>query len=91
MDPGILLEPSKWCAPVVIQAILSAMTIAIILFYAKLELKKGMTRPLAAFLYFCMAVILLYIMLYLCQNKLTGVAWLLLLFPLLVSLFVPSN
>lgn len=82
-----LFQPSKWCAPVVIQAILSVMTIAIILFYAKLELTGGMTRPLAAFLYFCVAAIILYLMLYLCERNLEWVSWVLLLLPVIVTIF----
>jgi len=83
----VLFQPSKWCTPAVIQAILSVMTIVVILFYSSLKLKSGMTRPLAAFLYFCVSVIIIYIMLYLCQNKLEWASWLLLLLPLIVSLF----
>jgi hypothetical protein len=82
-----LLEPSKWCAPVVIQAVLSVMTIAVILFYAKLELSRGMTRGLAAFLYMGVSVIVLYIMLYLCKNGMEWASWLLLLLPLILTLF----
>ena len=82
-----LLEPSKWCAPMVIQAILSVMTIIIILVYSDLKLKRGMSRPLAAFLYLCISIIVLYIMLLLCQNKMEWASWVLLLLPIIISLF----
>src|SRR5437868_12394125 len=84
----VIFHPSRWCAPAVIQAIISIMTIAMILFYSRLELTQGMTRPLAAFLYLCISVILIYIMLYLCQNNLGWVSWLILLFPLIMALLM---
>lgn len=88
MDPSVLWSPSQWCAPVVVQAVLSVMVLGIILFYAKLELKKGLTRPLAAFIYLCMSVVMIYVMLYLCHMKMEWASWGLLLLPLFYNILI---
>jgi hypothetical protein len=87
MDLSILVQPSRWCAPVVIYALLAlAGAILIATVAGALGPKiSGMSKLGLVAFWLVSVVIMMYIMLYLCHEDLEWAAWLLLLLPIVVA------
>lgn len=86
MNFHAILEPSTWCAPAVIYALFSL--IGLVMLIAGLALVPlSMNKWILAAVWLAVSIIFMYLFLYLCSKGLNWVAWLLLLLPLILSIF----
>lgn len=91
MDLSILIQPSRWCAPVVIYALISVASVILILSMVggmePIMPVSGMSKWAAGAVWLLLFIAMMYLMLYLCQVNLQWVAWVILALPILVALW----
>ena len=89
MDLSILIHPSRWCAPVVIYALLSLASLILLFTVAGImePILPNISKWAAVAIWAILVVIMMYIMLYLCAKNLEWVAWVILLLPVIAAVY----